>query len=167
MRVAGIDPGLDGGIAFLEDRNGEWVPPRVHAFAMPVLKPKRRRVLHEPAIRKLFLRYRPDLVVVERVHSMPKQGVASSFSFGASYGLVRGIACGLGLSYTLVGPHDWKRVMLAGLPADAEAAAATRLWPEVDWRKSERARKPHSGKVAAALIGEYGRRKFVPDSEPD
>ena len=58
-----------------------------------------------------------------------------------------------------VRPQEWQRVMLAGQPAGSEYLVAARLWPQAEWRVSERSRKPHGGLVDAALIAEYGRRR--------
>ena len=38
------------------------------------------------------------------------------------------------------------------------ASVAVGLWPDVDFRRTERCQGPHDGMVDAALIAEYGRR---------
>ena len=49
---------------------------------------------------------------VEAVHSMPGQGVSSSFKFGKNAGRWEGRLESLGIPYDLVTPHKWKKVML-------------------------------------------------------
>jgi crossover junction endodeoxyribonuclease RuvC len=158
MIVIGIDPGLGGGLAALVDGLPVLLP-------MPVAGGE----IDGNAVRAwLEARWREEpgtnlSVFLEKVHSMPKQGVASTFTFAAGWGLIRGILCGLGIPYQLVTPQAWQKELLAGLDrTDTKAAAylfASRLWPGVDWRASERSRKPHTGLVDAACIAEYGRRQ--------
>jgi crossover junction endodeoxyribonuclease RuvC len=47
------------------------------------------------------------LVALESVHSMPKQGVASSFKFGMNFGRTMGHLDASGLRYELVSPQMW------------------------------------------------------------
>jgi crossover junction endodeoxyribonuclease RuvC len=156
MIIIGIDPGLSGGLAALVDGLPMLLP-------MPVADGE----IDGNAVR-LWLDERrwaggKAMVFLEKVHSMPKQGVASTFTFAAGWGLIRGILTGLCIPYQLVTPQAWQKELLAGLDrTDTKAAAylfASRLWPTVDWRASDRCRKPHSGIVDAACIAEYGRRK--------
>jgi crossover junction endodeoxyribonuclease RuvC len=69
-------------------------------------------------------------VYVELVHSMPKQGVASSFNFGHSTGTIMGVLGALGVRHTLVTPQAWKKAAgLIGTDKDAARARAIQLWP--------------------------------------
>lgn len=62
----------------------------------------------------------------------------------------------------LIPPRTWQRVITCGYPDKCPKIralkAARELWSAMDWRKSERATKPHEGMIDAALIAEYGRR---------
>ena len=153
MVFVGIDPGLSGGLAAL-------TPDGLQLRTMPVAMAGDRRFIDERALVDWLTEHaiRGAQVFIESVHAMPKQGVVSMFTFGTGWGQVRGICAGLGLPYILVRPQEWQRVMLAGQPPGSEYLVASRLWPTADWRASERASKPHSGLVDAALIAEYGRR---------
>lgn len=152
-KFLGIDPGLSGGFAALS-HEGLWLQ------VMPVAQVGKRRQLDEQAIVRFLRGYAPGTtrVFIEAVHAMPKQGVTSMFSFGTGWGLIRGVCAGLGLSYELVRPQEWQRVLLCGQPIGSEYLVASRLWPHVDFRASVFCKKPHSGLVDAALIAEYGRR---------
>jgi crossover junction endodeoxyribonuclease RuvC len=151
--VLGIDPGLDGGLAAIQ-------PEGLRLAVMPVVAVGTKREIDEQALVAEILRHRPERVFLERVQAMPRQGVVSMFNFGTGWGLVRGICAGLGLPYELVRPQEWQRMMLAGQPKGSEYLVASRLWPNAEWRASDRARKPHGGLVDAALIAEYGRRRM-------
>ncbi len=45
---------------------------------------------------------------IEKVHSMPKQGVKSVFTFGANYGFYIGVLSVLGIPYERVSPIKWQ-----------------------------------------------------------
>lgn len=96
-------------------------------------------------------------VAVEKVHAMPKQGVASSFKFGRAYGLVLGVVASLQPDrYLHPTASRWKRDM--GLTSDKEQsrAAAIAAFPEqAQWF----ARKKDADVAEAALLAEWARRR--------
>lgn len=154
ISTIGIDPGLNGGLAAI-------TPEGLQLRTMPVFDTQKRCFIDEREVVRWLTEYaiQGARIFIESVHAMPKQGVTSMFTFGTGWGQLRGICAGLGLPYELVRPQEWQRAMLAGQPPDSEYLVASRLWPMVEWRASERAKKPHSGLVDAALIAEFGRRK--------
>jgi crossover junction endodeoxyribonuclease RuvC len=97
------------------------------------------------------------LVVLESVHSMPKQGVASSFSFGQGLGMWQGIIAAFGMALEMPSPQRWKKAMLAdqGKDKDASRFKAIQLFPSLT---SQLSRKKDDGRAEALLLGEYGRR---------
>ena len=156
MRILGIDPGLDGGLALLRD-DGSAMTCVMTAVG------EGRRELDLARVAYHLVMWTPQHVIIEAQQSMPKQGVASSFRIGLNYGQLVGLVRGLGLALTVVRPQQWQKVMLAGAPKTggtkaAAAVVASRLWPGIDWRASSRCKGPHDGMVDAALIAEYGRR---------
>jgi Holliday junction resolvasome RuvABC endonuclease subunit len=70
---------------------------------------------------------------IEAVHSMPKQGVSSSFKFGRSYGFLRGLLIASGLSWADVHPQQWQKIMGCRTHGDKNIskARAQQLFPEV------------------------------------
>ena len=104
------------------------------------------------ALAKALADMRIAHVVVENVHSMPKQGVASTFKFGMGCGIIHGVICALRLPVTLVTPVQWKK--FHGLNADKEAARrlAIRRWPA---QHSYLARKKDTNRAEALLIGDW------------
>ena len=94
-------------------------------------------------------------VVLELVGSMPKQGVASTFKFGVSYGGAIALAQRFRAPWHLVRPQMWKKAM--GLSSDkAESLAMAReLWPEAPL-----ARVKDNGRAEALLLAEYWRRQL-------
>jgi crossover junction endodeoxyribonuclease RuvC len=104
------------------------------------------------------------IAVVEQVHSMPHQGVASTFSFGINYGMILGALEAIGIPYSTVTPGKWQKFICeavdkASNPKQMHYNAARRLFPNMDFRRSERCRIYDDNKVDATLICEYGVRK--------
>lgn len=97
--------------------------------------------------------------VLESVHSMPKQGVASSFKFGMNFGIWKGRLEALGIPYDLITPQKWQKVIFDSMPrGDRKAMSldrARRLFPEMaDMLK----RKKDHSRADALLLAEYARR---------
>lgn len=156
MIIAGIDPGKTGAIAFIKGR-------KIKAFPTPTLKiSKTKSEIDGRAVFELLKKYKTDHVFIEKVHSMPKQGVSSTFVFGMGYGMMRGICVGLELPYTLVTPQAWKKEMCAGMPKgkDISIIVSKRIWPKINLLPTKRCRKESDGMADAALIAEYGRRQL-------
>jgi crossover junction endodeoxyribonuclease RuvC len=159
--IIGIDPGLDGALAFL-------FRDTLTILDMPTVTIQRggknKRELDLAAIVKALDHglYVPAHAFVEQVGAMPGQGVSSMFSFGKSYGSILGILAAKRIPYTLVPPVRWKRAL--AVPAGKDAArhrasqllpAFADLWPLVK----------HDGRAEAALIAHYGDRTFGAESE--
>ena len=92
--------------------------------------------------------------IIERVHSMPKQGVASSFKFGQSYGFLRGCLVGSCAVFSEVTPQQWQKTMGCLTHGDKNVSKqrAQQLFP----------REKITHKTADAfLIAEYCRRDFT------
>ena len=47
--------------------------------------------------------------MIEAVHSMPGQGVASSFKFGKNYGFLRGLLVANRVAFDQVSPQRWQK----------------------------------------------------------
>ena len=154
----GIDPGLRGALALVSDSCGalQW------ASTMPIMAVGKKHEIDERTLHERICFARDTaggglVAHVEKVGAMPKQGVTSMFSFGAGWGLVRGILCGLSIPYDLITPQQWQKTMLAGMPRGSELNVARRLWPTFSFVMPG-GRKDHEGAVDAALIAEAGRR---------
>lgn len=68
----------------------------------------------EPGLRALLRELHPEFAIIEHVGAMPGQGSVSGFTFGTSWGMIRGICVGLDIPYRLVRPQAWKKVILEG-----------------------------------------------------
>lgn len=142
--IIGIDPGKTGAIAFI-DSAGALVEdcPDTYQSAADLVIAREDQISH---------------AFIELVHSMPKQGVASSFSFGKGFGAWLGILAGRRISYTLISPQEWKRHHgLIKADKDASRVRAAQLYPALagDLRRAK-----DDGRAEALLIADYGKFKL-------
>lgn len=146
MIVLGVDPGISGALAWLN--NGELFD----AVDMPTVAGGVNAAAFVPWLSHPDTR--PDLAVVEQVHSMPGQGVASTFKFGAAYGCVLGVLGYAGIRVQHVTPGKWKKSFsLVGKDKDEARKMAIDLWPE---QQGLFKRKKDCGRADATLIGLWG-----------
>jgi crossover junction endodeoxyribonuclease RuvC len=96
---------------------------------------------------------RVEHLVVENVHAMPKQGVASTFKFGMGVGIIHGVAGALRLPLTLVSPTHWKAFHhLLSHEKEVSRQLAIRKWPQ---HNAHLARKKDADRAEALLIGDW------------
>ncbi len=163
MNFIGIDPGLTGAIALLDEEG------KAQVWDTPTGRDKKRNIylpgqMHARLYQVICHAGSPStfkeaVVYIEKVHSMPKQGVASSFNFGQGYGLWIGLVTALGLPIEYVPPQTWMKEMFKGRPIgkDASRALAQEKWP---YLVDQLSLKKHHGRSDALLIAEYGRRTY-------
>lgn len=144
-KIFAIDPGVNGGYAVLGTA-GEFI----NANELP----RFGRSLNAVELGSLIRSYQPEVVIIEQVGPMPKQGLGSTFVFGMAYGICLGVAGGAGVPVVLVTPQRWKgHCRLIGKPKDMARELAIRLYPEAaDLLKLKR----HGGRADAMLIARYG-----------
>lgn len=152
--ILGVDPGLTGGIALVTlDGNLQW------AEDMPVIDKDVSAPLLAQRISGLYLK----AAVVERVASMPGQGVSSVFKFGKGYGQVLGVLGALEIPIVDPTPSQWKQDMSLSKDKDLSRAMAARVWPK--HAKLFELKKNH-GRAEAALIALWHLRKQGTMTEP-
>lgn len=154
----GIDPGLSGAVAIIKEDGTAAV---IDTPTTQVKSGKKNKNLYvESLMADIFREYAGTNVTVslEKAQSMPKQGVASTFSTGEGYGLWRGILAALQIPYTIVTPQKWKKAMMSGMGKEKSASCyrAQQLFPSVELFGPEGGAK--DGRGDALLIAEYGRR---------
>lgn len=142
--ILGIDPGVSGAIAFYYPS----IPDKVAADDMPTAAGEVDAATLAARIKEM----QPMLAIIERVASMPGQGVASTFKFGASYGIARGVVASLGVPHHLVAPTKWKRHYGLGADKELARAMALRLWPA----STHFSRKRDHNRAEAGLLARYG-----------
>lgn len=140
MIYFGIDPGKSGAIAAVWD-DGEAFPNHIKGDAT------------EADVWDWVASF--DLenarACLEVVASSPQQGVVSAFTFGRSYGFLRGVLSASKVPFIEVRPQRWQKAMecLTGGDKKVSKAKAQQLWPKL---------KITNVNADALLIAEYGRR---------
>jgi hypothetical protein len=143
--VCGIDPGASGALAFLFAEHSNTVS----AEDMPIADGKVCAATLADRLRIM----KPDVAFLEYVASRPKQGVASAFNFGVSFGVAKAVVLALGIPLHIVTPSIWKRHFNLSSDKEKSRALALQTWPS---RAELFARKKDENRAEAALIALYG-----------
>jgi len=153
MKIIGIDPGLSGGIAVLENNRV------LNIFDMPVMPEgkKNKRQLNSAQLVTLIkenIKSNEEVaIVVEQVNAMPGQGVTSMFNFGQTFGAIKGVCAALGLPIFFVRPSKWKKHFeLINSSKDASRTKAIEMYPALS---SQLAKKKDVNKSDAILIARF------------
>lgn len=140
MIYIGIDPGKSGAIAAVWD-DGEAFVGHVKGDAT------------EADIADFLQGFDLDKAkaVIEAVSSSPQQGVVSAFTFGRSYGFLRGVLAASKVPYIEVRPQRWQKALgcLTRGDKNLSKAKAQQLWPKL---------KITHANADALLLAEYGRK---------
>ena len=154
MRIIGIDPGLSGGIAILDDLK------IFDVFDMPIMSEgkKNKNQLNSAQLVNIIKKNIVSgntFVIVEQVSAMPGQGVTSMFNFGQTFGSIKGICAALNLPIFYVRPAKWKKHFeLINSSKDASRTKVIEMYPAISSRLS---RKKDVNKADAILIARYFR----------
>ena len=155
MRIIGIDPGLSGGIAILDDLK------IFDIYDMPIMSEgkKNKNQLNSAQlvniIKKNIISNGDTFLIVEQVSAMPGQGVTSMFNFGQTYGSIKGICAALNLPIFFVRPAKWKKHFdLINSSKDASRTKVIERYPSIYPRLTK---KKDVNKADAILIARYFR----------
>jgi len=154
--TVGIDPGLDGAIAYMQ--HGQLV----YVLDMPTstveVSCKTRRVIDAEQLRQRIGDAFDPFVVIEQQSTRPGQSAQSGLKTGIGYGLIIGVVVGLGYPYRIVAPKQWKKLFgLTDNKAESVALAAE-LWPYAAESFYGPRGGGKDGRAEAALIAEYHAR---------
>lgn len=154
MRVLGIDVGLNGAIALVE--NGQLL--EVHDMPTVSLERnnKTKRMVNAQALALIIRRAKADAAYLERLNAMPGQGVTSMFSMGQSLGVVLGVLAACEVPTTTIPPRTWQKALDVPQGKDGSRYRAAQLLPDAaDMFK----RVKDDGRSDAALIALYGAKQ--------
>lgn len=144
MTYIGIDPGQNGAIALMGDGIS------VYPYSDEKLIDICGIVAGEDCI-----------CCLEQVHSMPKQGVASTFKFGMNYGYIKGVLEAFRIPYQEISPQRWKKEFGLNTDKQKSIAVCKRLFPDVSLKRTERCKTDHDGMAEALLMAEYAKRRLT------
>ena len=144
----GIDPGLSGAVAIL-DQAGELVS----VTDLPVIRDLSLAWIDGNELQSIILgalQGRTAGAIIERVSSMPGQGIASSFQFGVGFGSVLSILQALYIPLEFVTAAVWKRSYGLGKDKHASLHKARLLYPAAELHLAK-----HHGRAEALLVARY------------
>lgn len=144
----GIDPGYSGAWGLI-DHHGDYQ-------SCGDMLHNEKHILTRAVIAEMSQAIdRQDVeIVIESVHSMPGQGVSSSFKFGMAFGAAIAMAERFNCPWHFVSPQMWKKDL--GLKADKNESLdlARKIWPNAPL-----SRKKDNGRAEALLLAEWLRLK--------
>ena len=150
--IVGIDPGVSGAICIL--RNGKVTM----TCDMPIMVDgtKSKRQVNAAELANILIDEKigeHDKIILESVSAMPGQGVTGMFSFGQSFGVIKGVCAALKLPLHLVRPVKWKKHFnLLNSEKDASRTKVIEMFPYIS---SEVSKKKDANKADAILIAKY------------
>lgn len=159
MFYIGIDPGVSGGIAILDD-SGKVI--EIHK--MPETN---RDILvlfgaAHPGVPRI-----PARAVLERVSASPQMGTVSAFTFGKGYGGLRMALAAGQIPYDEVAPLKWQNAMGCAQPRRAPGEPKKKIGGKDKNISKRRAQELFPAEwvthsiADALLLAEYCRRKAV------
>lgn len=148
----GVDPGLSGAVAILDQAGGLVLLEDLPTVANGSGRAKVTRRVDPAGLARLLLPYgdRAALGVLESVSARPGQGVSSVFSLGDTFGAVRAVLACTGVSVALVSPAEWKRHYRLDGDKERSRARAVELFPGADLH-----RKADHNRAEALLLARF------------
>jgi crossover junction endodeoxyribonuclease RuvC len=142
----GIDPGVNGGIAWITDG-------RLCAEKMPETAQDLWELICDiQCANVIFPKRSACKAYIESVHSSPQMGVVSAFTFGYGFGQITMALTAAGIPFERVTPQKWQKAMGCLTKGDKNVSKrkAQELFP---------AMKITHATADALLIAEYGRMR--------
>lgn len=148
MRILGIDPGISGAYAVLEDGR------LIDAQDIPISGSGAKKRVNVNLFASLISVYGARWAFIERAQAMPKQGASSGFLYGRAVGALEASVELSNIAFEVVEASKWKRhFALKG--GDKESARQKALWIFPDAHELLARKKDHQ-RAEAALIALYG-----------
>lgn len=149
MMYLGIDPGAVSGAWGLIDHHSAYIA----SGSIPndegrILAKQFKQDLRQAIGNNDFM------VVIEDVHSMPKQGVSSTFKFGRAVGAIQAVTELMNVPWFIVNPQSWKKAMGVTSEKETSLIKARELWKTAPLKL----KKSH-GVAESLLLAEWLRRQ--------
>ena len=146
MIYIGIDPGSINGALGAIDSQGAYI----EAFNIEHQDKHILALVFKSRILSIVDPKEGAEICMENVHSMPGQGVSSTFQFGRAVGVISAVCELTRYPVHLVTPQKWKKHFHLTADKDEALDVARYLWPEAKLKL-----KKDINKAEALLIAEY------------
>lgn len=107
MRLLGVDPGLNGGLAVLDERGALVAVGRMPLMRCDLADGTKRSRVDAGMVATFAREHAVTQSIIEEVNAFG-MGATSAFSFGRDCGAVYGVLAALNLSPVWVDPKKWK-----------------------------------------------------------
>ena len=180
----GVDPGKTGFIAMERNGERDFIEMPYHKVETGKFtktgKPVMKDEFHEDGFKKIFheLEYHPFMkgatnvkVAIEEVGGRGGWSATNNFNFGYVAGMLKQLFIILGAEITMVRPQKWQSYMRQGYEVIKKSSSTGKTqvvdaklmaeyivnaeFPEIDFRKTTRAKKNDDNKIDAFLILQY------------
>lgn len=154
MIYFGVDPGLTGAIAAIDDEAN-----LILCADLPVSRHGKLAWIDANDLSVMIRDARngsPSRITIERSQSMPGQGVSSTFCIGVVLGSILAACQYIGVPIDLVTASAWKNSMGLDSQKSTSLDRARLLFPT-----AELERKKDHNRAEALMIAEYARRAWV------
>lgn len=149
MLTLGIDPGLTGALAAVDD-HGQLVA----LHDLPTISDGKLKWIDSNVLAGLLMdcrQGRPAQLFIERAQPMPRQGVSSTFTTGVVMGSLLATCQRLAIPLHIVTASTWKRAVGLGSDKSASLDKARLLFPTAELTRV----KDHN-RAEALLLAHYG-----------
>jgi hypothetical protein len=176
MNFIGIDPGLSGAIAVIDEKGSILLLkdfPYVQVdkpYSSGLRKGQMRKVKKADldTLQEIFVEAtdlsESRMFCIEHVHPRPGEGVVSTWSFASAYWTWMGMIAYAQAQFINPVPQVWKKTFkeFKKLPKDKASSLVVvkKLFPTADIKF-----KYHHGRADALLIAEYARLQYVANSQ--
>ena len=147
----GIDPGAVSGALGALDDQGNYL----EAFDIEHKDKHILALVFKSRILSLVDPKEGAEICMEQVHSMPNQGVSSTFAFGRAVGVISAVCELTRYPVHLVTPQKWKKHFHLSADKNESLDMARYYWPEAKLKL-----KKDGNKAEALLIAEYLRHEL-------
>ena len=157
MRVIGIDPGWNGGLAIFDDDILKAV------FRCPSDRDENKiaRYLESSISINPVTGECETIVYIEKVWAFPGNAVRAAFSFGKNYGTWLGIIKALEIPLVYVTPTEWQKNIGTRVPKDKKKRKKYFQRRAIGYAKGSLKKKISLIVADAVCIGMYGVRKEI------
>lgn len=132
MIYIGIDPGAISGAYAAIDHNGEFIV----CDDIPSIDGRINATNLRYLLKSCVTTFDSAMIAVESVHSMPKQGIASTAKFMRAVGAIEATAELTHYPLVLVRPQEWKKYHgLIGTEKVASLELARSIYPEASLKR--------------------------------
>ena len=148
MIYIGIDPGAVSGALGAVDHEGNYL----EAFDIEHRDKHILALVFKSRILSIVDPKEGAEICMEQVHSMPNQGVASTFQFGRAVGVITAVCTLTNYPLHMVSPQKWKKHFHLSSDKGEALDCARMLWPSAPLK-----RKKDINIAESLLIAEYWR----------